>query len=306
MSRTPVTLDWHEVPLAPDTQQATDALADDQHSVFPVPGPRLVRADGTELLHGSGPMRTALDGTTLVAVEVVTGHTKLSTLDLATGQPRSVTLDFAAEGSAIGGGFAVLQKDAHCLTVVNVHTLSGFLDTCDAQGGTFALLGAETDGVQWRLNKPDGGCGGWFHLGQDGTQQRLDVTEDECRAASLVQVGGWRVFAAFPRYETGSLYPGPLVARRGSREIALDNTVMDVHACGGHVYWLSKPTNENPGQGNLVRWMPGDNDIQEFDSYIPPRQMSTATVAASPRCVNGVLDFVTYTGGSRLWKLSNP
>jgi len=306
VTRTPVTLNWHEVPLVPDTQQVTDALADDQHGVFPVSGPRLVKADGTELVRGTQPLKSALDGSTLVAIEVVTGHTKLSTVDLTTGQPQSRTLDFAAQGSAIGGGFAVLQNDAHCLTTVNVHTLTEVLSMCDAQGGTFALLGGETDGVQWRVNKADGGCGGWFRLGPDGVQERMDVAEDECRAASLVRIGGWRVFAAFPRYETGALYPGPLVARRGSREIALDNTVMDVHACGGHLYWLSKPTNLGPSQGNLVRWMPGDNDVQEFDSYLPPQQMSRSTSAASPKCVNGVLNFATYDSGPQLWKLPNP
>lgn len=306
VTRTPVTLNWHEVPLAADTQQVTDALADDQHSVFPVSGPRLVRADGTELVRGNGPLKSALDGSTLVAVEVTTDHTRLSTVDLITGQPRSLTLDFSAQAAAIGGGFAVLQNNEHCLTMVNVHTLTGTMDTCDNQGGTHTLLGAETDGVQWRVAKADGSCGGWYRLGPDGAQERLDVTEDECRAASLVKVDGWRVFAAFPKYETGALYPGPLIARRGGREIALDNTVMDVHACGGHLYWLSKPTTLGRNQGNLVRWMPGDNDVQEFDSYMPPQAMSTSRSAASSRCVNGLLNFSTYDNGPQLWKLPNP
>jgi hypothetical protein len=174
---------------------------------------------------------------------------------------------------------------------------------CDQQDGTPALLGAETDGVHWRDTKADGSCGGWYRLGPDGTQERLDVTEDECHAASLALVGGWRVFAAFPKYETGSVYSGPLVARRGDREIVLDNTVMDAHVCGAHLYWLSTPNNASPSQGHLVRWTPGDNNVQEFTS-IPSAGL--ATTAASPRCVNGVLNFATYDNGPRLWKLSNP
>jgi hypothetical protein len=310
---TSVTMNWHEVPLAPGTKQVTRAAADGQHSFFPVAGQdgvnQLVRADGTELVRGSGgiePLNGALDGTTLVATEIVGNRTKLSTVDMVTGQPRQHTFDFAAEAVIVAGGFAVLQQNGHCLTTINVHTLAGVTDLCDPQGGTFALLSAETDGVHWRVTKANNECGGWFRLGPDGRTERLDAADDECRAANLGQLDGWRVFAAFPRYETGSLSPGPLMARRGDREILLDNTVMDVHVCGGHVYWLSKPSSADPGQGWLSRWMPGDNDVQVFHSILPPEASTFANQAATPRCVNDVLDFVTYDAGPRLWQLATP
>src|SRR4051794_10297635 len=176
VTRTPVTLDWHEVPLAAGTEQVTDALADDQHTVFPVSGPRLVTKDGTELVRGSGgPLKSSLDGATLVTVEVTADHTRLSTVDLTTGRPQSVTLDFAAQAAAVSGGYAVLQN-GNCQTTVNVRALDRIsMSMCDQQDGTPALLGAETDGVHWRDTKADGSCGGWYRLGPDGTQERLDV-----------------------------------------------------------------------------------------------------------------------------------
>ena len=138
----------------------------------------------------------------------------------------------------------------------------------------------------------------WFRL-TNGVPERLRTSERACRAAALVVYADWEITADFPPYEVGVLYPGPLLARRGDREIALDTTVLDVHPCGGHVYWLSKPSNGNQ-QGELARWRPGDTSVEVLG-------VGTGGSASPPRCVNGVLNVATYgSGPPQLWILPNP
>jgi hypothetical protein len=244
-------------------------------------------------------LNATLDGGRLVMYEVTAGVTKLSTVDLTTGRRTESTLGFPAEAIVVEAGSVAAQENLRCLTILDAVTLARRTRHCAPLGWSASLLTAETDAVQWRETTPIDSCARWFHLDAHGTPQQVQAGDQACRAASLILAGDWEVTAAFPPYELGALYPGPLVARRGDREIALDATVLDVHACGEHVYWLSKPSNADQ-RGELVRWTPGEARVDTLS-------VGPAGSAAPPRCVNGVLNVVTYgPGAPQLWTLTNP
>jgi hypothetical protein len=302
-------MDWRQVPLPGDIDQAHLSEVDGSHAVFPVRGTdgvrRLVSRSGdvdSEVGRGSGgsePLNATLDGGRLVVYEVTAGVTKLSTVDLATGSRAESTLGFPAEAIVVSAGSVAAQENLRCLTFLDTVTLDRRSRRCVALGWSISLLTAETDAVQWRETTSVDPCTKWFHLDPSGTPQQVQAGQQACRAASLVRAGDWELTAAFPPYELGALYPGPLVARRGNREIALDATVLDVHTCGGHVYWLSKLGNADQ-RGELVRWTPGEARVDTLS-------VGPAGSAAPPRCVNGVLNVVTYgPGAPQLWTLMNP
>ncbi|MFD1049281.1 hypothetical protein ACFQ1S_28955, partial [Kibdelosporangium lantanae] len=110
---------------------------------------------------------------------------------------------------------------------------------------------------------------------------------------AYVRAGGWDVTTTTVHYAANTFVPGSLTAHRGDREILLDTeTVTDLHACGDHVYWLSplKPKK----LPSLNRWRPGEKTVEILGD------------AQSPRCVNGVLNYLTYDRKPHLWVLSNP
>jgi hypothetical protein len=308
VTRTKVTgPEWRQVPLPPDTDQAHRAAADLVHGVFPVLGADGVRrllsrsaAADTEVAHGSGgPLTVALDGARVVVSEEASGRTNVSTVDLAKGARTASADGFEAGTVAAAAGMVAVQEGDTCVTLLDVATLNPRLHQCTEPGWFMSLLTAEENTLQWRETTPDSPCNVWFRVDAKGIPQRLDTGERACRSASLIRLAGWEVTPDFPAYEMGVLYPGPLIASRGGRQIELDSTVLDVHACGGHVYWLSKPVNSSQ-QGELTRWTPGDTRVEVLG-------VGESGAASQPRCVNGVLNVVTYGAGSpQLWILPNP
>jgi hypothetical protein len=302
--RTAVTgLDWKQVALPDGTDQVHRAAVDLEQAVFPVQGSdgvqrivtRSAAAVVTEVARGSRP---ALDGTQVVSYEVSGDSTQVSTVDLKSPARSEVRLPFAAETIAVAAGSVALLDGDRCLHFHDVVSLREKTRHCAAPGWSISFLTAENDTVQWRETKPDDACATWFRLGKD-KPQIVETGQRACRAASLILYADWEVTADFPAYELGVLYPGPLVARQDDREIALDVTVLDVHPCGGHVYWLSKPTGSNR-QGELTRWTPGQTKVEVLS-------VGDGDAASPPRCVNGVLNVVTYgSAAPQLWTLQNP
>jgi hypothetical protein len=305
-------LGWRSVALPSDTEQPHRSSVDLEHMVFPVRGadgvrrvvsqPTSAATAATEIDRGNGgpdPLNATLDGEHLVVSEVSTGRTRLSTVDLTTGAHTISAEDFPAETVAVAAGSVAIQESTECLTVLDTATLKKRARHCTAPGWSISLLTAETDAVEWRETTSGDHCAVWFRLAPDGTPQQLPTGPRACRAASLIRAAGWEMTAEFPQYEVGVLIPGPLIARNGDRELALDTLVVDVHSCGGHVYWLSKPGNADQ-RGELARWTPGDNRVEMLS-------VGSTGNASTPRCVNGVLNVVTYgVGPPQLWILPNP
>ncbi|MET0234453.1 MAG: hypothetical protein ABW224_07425 [Kibdelosporangium sp.] len=300
-------LDWRKVALPEGTDQVHRSAVDLDRAIFPVQGADGVRrivtrssaAVVTEVARGKGPspLGAALDGAQLVSYEV-SGLTRLSTVDLRTAVRSEAIEQFPAETVAIAGGSVALLDGDRCLHFLDVVTLRDKIRHCAATGWSISFLTAEMDTVQWRETSPGDACATWFRLEKD-TPKVVETGQRACRAATLVLDAGWEVTADFPAYELGVLYPGPLVARQADREIALDTTVVDVHPCGAHVYWLSKPNNASQ-QGELARWRPGQTVVEVVS-------VGDGGAAASPRCVNGVLNVATYgSGAPQLWTLPNP
>jgi hypothetical protein len=249
---------------------------------------------------GPNPLTATLDGARLVVSEEADGHTYVSAVDLTKGNRTASANGFEPGIVAAAAGLVAVQEGDACLTVLDAVTLTARLRHCAGPGWYMSLLTAEANALQWRETTPASPCAVWFRLDAQGTPQRLETGERACRAAGLIRIAGWEVTPDFPAYEMGVLYPGPLVASRAGREIALDSTVLDVHACGGHVYWQSMPVNSSQG-GQLLRWTPGETRVEAVSVG------DGGPAAATPRCVNDVLNVVTYDAGSpRLWILPNP
>jgi hypothetical protein len=296
-------LDWQRVTLPDGTDQVHRAAVDLQQGVFPVQGSdgvqrivtRSAAAVVTEVARGSRP---ALDGTQVVSYEVSGDATQVSTVDLKSPAHSETRLPFPAETIAVAAGSVALLDGDRCLHFLDVVSLHERTRHCAAPDWSISFLTAENDTVQWRETKAGDACATWFRLDKDKPQV-VETSQRACRAATLVLYAGWEVTADFPAYELGVLYPGPVVARQGEREIALDTTVLDVHPCGGHVYWLSKPSNASQ-QGELARWTPGQTKVEVLS-------VGDGGAASPPRCVNGVLNVVTYgVGVPQLWTLPNP
>jgi hypothetical protein len=300
-------LPWQQVALPDGTDQVHRSAVDLDQAVFPVQG-----ADGarrivvrtatavTEVARSSGatPLVSTLDGPGLVSYAVSDGATHLSSVDVKTGARAETDVGFPAETVAVAGGTAALLSGDKCLHLLDARTLRAESTHCAEPDWAISFLTAEKNAVQWRETRPEEACAVWFHL-IDGKAERLDTSERACQTAALVMYADWEITADFPRYELGVLYPGPLVARRGDREVALDTTVLDVHPCGGHVYWLSKPSGSNQ-QGELARWRPGDTTVEVV-------KVGTGSGASPPVCVNGVLNVATYgSGPPQLWTLAQP
>lgn len=274
----------HEVPVKPE--DALLATTDGRYTFIATRADnvsRLVTPDGTELLRGSGPLTGSLDGTTLIATEVVADGVVVSIKDLVTGEQHSQRLDYdAAQVVSVAGGNVLLQEDVHCTSFVNLATMAMSMEVCDETSSATTLVTAESDGLHWHETKADGTCGGWFRLGRDGTREQLNTTEAGCKANAYVRSNGWDVTAH-----------NSLTAHHGNREILLDTAkTTDLHPCGDHIYWLSQP---NQGaQPNLTRWRPGENTVERISH------------AQSPKCVNNVLSFVTINKKPHLWTLPNP
>jgi hypothetical protein len=288
--RTAVTgLAWRQVPLPAATDQAYRSAVDLDHGVFPVRGTDGVRrllsrsADvDAEVAQGTSPLTATLDGTRLVVSEQAADKMNVSTVDLTRGVR-----------TASAGGVVAVQEGDTCVTLLDAATLNARFHQCTGPGWFMSLLTAEGDALQWRETTPESPCNVWFRVGQDGVPQRVTAGERACRSASLIRIAGWEVTPDFPAYERGILFPGPLIASRDGREIELDSTVLDVHACGGHVYWLSKPANQ------LARWTPGETHVDMLS-------VGDSGEASPPRCVNGVLNVVTYGDSPQLWILPDP
>ncbi|MEV4314170.1 hypothetical protein [Actinocrispum sp. NPDC049592] len=305
VSRTVVSgLAWRQVALPDGTDQAHRSAADLSHAVFPVRG-----ADGerqllsrssdavTEVAHGPDPLVGTLDGSRLVVDSEIAGRTTVSTVDLGRGVRTARAGGFEAGGVAVAAGVVAVQEGDSCLTFLDVASLNPRSRHCSAPGWAISLLTAETDSVQWK-ETGQGDCGVWYRLDDKDQPQRMPTGGRACRAASVIEFGGWEVTTDYPAYDLGILYPGPLVAWRDGREIALDSTVLDVHACGKHVYWLSKPVGRDQ-TGELVRWTPGEARIEALTVGEP----GTTSPA---RCVNGVLNVVVYGSTPHLWILPDP
>ncbi|MCE7003961.1 hypothetical protein LWC34_14140 [Kibdelosporangium philippinense] len=300
-NRVPLTgLPWRQVPLPSGIEHPHHSAVDAEQSVFPQAASDgthlLVNHNGVTIARGEESLTATLEGARVVVHETNTGN--LSTVDLATGYQ---TGEFTGPNTALVAhavGAVVVQENDQCLTILDASTLKTVTRHCAPDGWAISLLTAEMDGVQWREARPQEHCARWFQLTPPFTPQPLITGERACRAAVLVRTADWELTADFPPYEVGVLNTGPLVARRETREITLDTTALDVHACGGRIYWLSKPTGADQ-KGELVRWTPGDNKVQVL-------KVGTGS-ASSPRCVNGVLNVVTYGEGQpQLWALNEP
>ncbi|MET0135882.1 MAG: hypothetical protein ABW215_20065 [Kibdelosporangium sp.] len=309
VTRTAVTdVPWLEQPLPQEVDQAHRSEVDRGHGYFPVRGQDGVRrfisrtaGPPTEIARGTGtePLIATLDGPRLIVHEVSGGKTAIFSINSDAGARTTTTLDFPATAVAVAGGFVGAQDTDRCLTILEATWLNPWGVHCAAPNRSISLLTAERDSVQWRETTSGEQCATWYRLTIGGTAEQLNTSDRACRAASLIRTNGWELTADFPPYEAGVLTPGPLVARLGTRQIALDNFVLDVHPCGGHVYWLSKPGNDDE-RGDLNRWVPGESRVEVLT--IEPGANSSP-----PRCVNGVLNMVTYgTGSPRLWILYNP
>lgn len=292
-------LEWRQIALPEAIEQVHKSAADVERAIFPVAGQdgthQLVNNNGVVVARGKESLTATLEGARVVVHESDTG--RVSTVDSATG---AVTGEFAGPKTAVVAhavGAVGVQVNDRCLEILDASTLKTVTLHCAPEGWAISLLTAEMEGVQWREAKPDVHCARWFQVTPPFVPQVLITGERSCRAAVLVRTADWELTADFPPYEVGVLTPGPLVARRDNREITLDTAALDVHACGGRIYWLSRPTDEQ--QGELVRWTPGDTKVEVLE-------VGTGSAAPS-RCVNGVLNVVTYGGGRpRLWALDAP
>ncbi|SMC72225.1 hypothetical protein [Kibdelosporangium aridum] len=298
--RVPLTgLNWRPVSLPTAIEHPHRSAVDTERALFPITQPDgthlLVNNTGVVLARGNEGLTATLEGARVVVHETNTG--RVSTVDAATG---GLTGEFTGPKTALVAhavGAVVVQENDQCLQILDASTLKVVTRHCAPPGWAISLLTSELDGVQWREARPDQHCARWFQLTPPFTPQALITGERACRAAVLVRTADWELTADFPPYEVGVLHPGPLVARRENREITLDATALDVHACGGRIYWLSKPTGAEQ-KGELVRWTPGDNTVQVL-------QVGMGS-ASPPRCVNGVLSVVTYGERPQLWALDEP
>ncbi|ALG08327.1 hypothetical protein [Kibdelosporangium phytohabitans] len=293
-------LNWREVPLPAGIEQAHRSAVDVERAVFPVLAQdgthRLVTEDGAEVARGAETLSAMVDGTRLVVHEAEAG--RLSTVDLVAGARTGQYTGAKPGPVAVAAGLVVVQRSDQCLVVLDAATLQPKMDRCTPDGTTISLLTAELDSVQWREVRSGEHCVRWFRMGAALTPEVLSTGERACRAAVLLHTADWELTADFPPYEVGVADPGPLMARRGNIELILDANAVNVHTCGGRVYWLSQAVGAER-LGQLVRWAPGQTrvDVLEIDEGS----------ASPPRCVNGVLNVVTHGADRpRLWTLAEP
>ena len=230
--------------------------------------------------------RTFVDGDrTYVADGVIGSRTVDRTADVLSTVDHGVARSSAGHPAA--GPFVVtpkalvLQDGVRCLEVVDPATLARRARHCAAENAEISLLSAEPEGAQWRETAQGVECASWYRLGDDGVPQRIPVGDEACRSALLVHAGGWELTADFPPYQMGVAHPGPLLARKGDREIVLDASAVDIRACGGAVHWVS-----GAEPRAVVSWRPGETEV-------------TATGLAgaqSLRCVNGTVNVVAPAG----------
>nr|BFE54065.1 hypothetical protein GCM10017745_74920 [Saccharothrix mutabilis subsp. capreolus] len=291
---------WRSVVVPEGVEQVRYAVADRERAVVPVRGVDGVRrlvvvgGSGVEVVgRGGGVLRGVLAGSTVVVQDQdPAGMARLSTVDLTTGLERVLVEKVRLGALAAIDGLVVLQEGQECLRVFagageeTVH--------CPPDGWTVSLLTAGVRDVRWRETSPAEACANWFRLEPGGTPERVEAGEGACRAVGATWLDGWEITTGVTPYEAGAAYPGPLVARRDGRQVALDTTVLDAEVCGRHLYWLSRP--RYPDQlGEVVRWRPGADRVEVLD---------TGGAAWPPRCVNGTL--AVSTAGSRLLVLAEP
>ncbi len=288
-------LPWRSAALPPDVDLARDSSFDGEHAVFPVRGAdgvrRLVVANGAgEVVRSvpganGGPVRGVVTGSTLVVRdEDPSGAARLFTVDLRTGAERVLAGRIAVGALAVADDVVVVQEGQQCLRVFPADAEQ--TTHCPPDGWAISLLTSGPHEVQWRETSPDEPCATWFRLGAGGAPERVPAGEGACRAAAAAWFDGWEITTGVTPYEAGAAYPGPLVARRDGREVALDTTVLDAQVCGRHLYWLSRP--RYPDQlGDLVRWRPGEDRVEVLDTGGPPGG------TRPPRCVGGALSAVT-------------
>lgn len=300
VARVAARVDWRVVVVPPEVEQARSASADARRAVFPVLGAdgvrRLVVDGGRVVATGvNGGALTGVVGGTSVVVrdQDPAGVSRLFAVDLVTGAERVLAERIRVGALAAVDGLVVAQEGQECLAVFRP---GGAEAHCPRAGWAVSLLTAGPGEVQWRETAPGQACAVWYRLGTTGGPERLATGERACRAASLVRVDGWELTADVPPYELGAAYPGPLVARRGDRELPLDATALDVQVCGRAVYWLSRP--RYPDQvGELVRWRPGEDRVEVLDG---------AGRSWPPRCVNGVLNAAVPGPPAALSVLADP
>jgi hypothetical protein len=302
-------LPWRSVVLPSDVDQARHSYADSQWMVFQVRGAdgvrRLVVGDGRGAIVrtvpgvNGGVLRGVLTGSVLVVEDQdPSGVARLFTVDLRTSAERVLIERIRVGALAAIDGVVVAQEEQQCLKLFPAN--AEYVTHCPSDGWAISLLTSGKHGVQWRETSPATPCAVWFRLEAGGSPQRLPAGEETCRAAASTWLDGWEITTGMTPYEAGAAYPGPLVARRDGREVALDTTVLDVQVCGSHLYWLSRP--RHPDQlGDLVRWRPGEGRVEVLDTGGP------AGDTWPPRCVNETLNAVIAgKAAPRLLVLANP
>ncbi|MBW4721896.1 hypothetical protein [Saccharothrix obliqua] len=303
-------LAWADVVLADGVDRPEHVAADSRHAVFARRAPDGAWRLGSRAVGGGpvadvvlgraapAPLKFELIGGGLVAHQTSGDGVDVFAADVAGGARPVATARFATGSFAAAGGVLAVQEGENCLTFLDAADLGRRGQRCPDAGWTTSLLTGEADAVQWRETTPGQECAVWYRLGADATPERVPSGPDACRSALLVRADDWELTAAFPPYEVGVAFPGPLTARQGDRVLTLDTSVLNVHRCGGHVYWLSNPGNTDR-RGELARWTPGETTVEV---------LGDVTGATPPRCVNGVLNVLFHgvDGVPRLRTLANP
>ena len=302
-------LDWREVPLPADWEAGSEPAADGVRRVVQTVGgdgiSRVVVAPGGQVHElPPGVSRTRLVGEHLVVQHVATlGVSKVSALDLTTGQWRTAPDPVSARPFAVSGRYVVVPADERCLVIHELATLSPLARHCAEPGWFVSQLTDERSGPQWRERPSGRRCARWLTLDDNGAPRVLDVGVTACRATVLVNVDSWQLTANLRPYDSGAPVLGPLAAVRADHRHTLDHTTLQPQVCGAHVYWLTRARTTDH-HGSLARWTPGTDWIEIL---APGNDDRLRADASPPRCVNGVLNVrTTGAGTTRLWLLPNP